>query len=45
VAITPAPTETELHTLRHVIRDKMISSGTYADWARKSLGNFAAQVA
>ncbi len=45
VAITPAPTETELHTLRHVIRDKMISTGTYADWARKSLGNFAAQVA
>lgn len=43
VALTPAPTEDELHTLRHVIRDKMISTGTYADWARKSLGNLATQ--
>ena len=37
VAETPAPTEQELHTLRHAVRDKMIATGTYADWARKSL--------
>jgi glutaconate CoA-transferase subunit B len=39
VSITPAPTEEELHTLRYVIRNKMIDTGTYADWARKSLGD------
>lgn len=42
VPITPAPSEEELHTLRQAIRSKMIDTGTYADWARKSLGNIAA---
>ncbi len=37
VKATPAPTSEELHTLRQVIRRKMIDSGTYAEWARKSL--------
>ncbi len=37
VAPTPAPTPEELHTLRQVIRRKMIDSGTYAEWAQKSL--------
>lgn len=36
---TPAPTEQELHTLRHVIRKKMIDTGTYAAWAEKSLAS------
>jgi len=45
VAITPAPTEEELHTLRHTIRNKMIETGTYADWARKSLGSELTRVA
>lgn len=39
VAATPAPTPDELQTLRQVIRRKMIDTGTYAEWARKSLGN------
>ncbi len=38
---TPAPSEEELDTLRQVIRRKMIDSGTYAEWARKSLGDKA----
>ena len=39
VAATPAPTAVELETLREVIRRKMIDTGTYAEWARKSLGD------
>ncbi len=38
VAVTPAPTAEELEVLRQVIRRKMIDTGTYAEWARKSLG-------
>jgi len=38
VATTPAPSDDELHVLRHVIRHKMIDTGTYAEWAHKSLG-------
>jgi len=38
VAITPAPTEEELTTLRQAVRSQMIETGTYADWARKVLG-------
>jgi glutaconate CoA-transferase subunit B len=38
VAATPAPTEEELHALRHVVRRTMIDTGTYADWAERSLG-------
>ena len=38
VAMTPAPTAEELQVLRQVIRTKMIDTGTYAEWARKSLG-------
>ena len=38
VAATPAPTPDELQTLRQVTRRKMIDTGTYAEWARKSLG-------
>jgi glutaconate CoA-transferase, subunit B len=34
---TPAPTEEELHTLRHVVRKKMIDTGTYANWASTAL--------
>jgi glutaconate CoA-transferase, subunit B len=36
-AATPAPTEEELHTLRHVVRKKMIDTGTYANWASTAL--------
>ena len=43
VSTTPAPTDEELHVLRQVIRPRMIETGTYAEWARKSLGNIAAQ--
>ena len=35
---TPAPTEEELGTLRRAVRNKMIDTGTYADWASKALG-------
>lgn len=42
VTTTPGPSEEELQTLRQAIRSKMIDTGTYADWARKSLGNIAA---
>ncbi|HTE13519.1 MAG TPA: CoA-transferase [Burkholderiales bacterium] len=38
VTVTPAPTAEELQVLRQVIRTKMIDTGTYAEWARKSLG-------
>lgn len=40
--MTPAPTEEELHTLRHIIKTKMIDTNTYADWARRALGAVAA---
>lgn len=42
---TPAPSDEELHVLRHVIRRKMIDTGTYAEWAQRSLGNEAARSA
>ena len=42
VPTTPAPTDEELHVLRQVIRPRMIETGTYAEWARKSLGAIAA---
>lgn len=38
VAATAAPTSEELRMLRQDIRGKMIDTGTYADWARKTLG-------
>ena len=41
LSTTPAPTGEELHVLRQVIRPKMIETGTYAEWARKSLGGIA----
>lgn len=41
LSATPAPTGVELHVLRQVIRPKMIETGTYAEWARKSLGGIA----
>lgn len=37
--ITPAPTDDELQALRGPVRTKMIETGTYAEWARKTLGN------
>jgi glutaconate CoA-transferase, subunit B len=43
VPTTPAPTADELNVLRHVIRGKMIDTGTYAEWARKSLGHEVAR--
>ncbi len=36
---TPAPGDEELHVLRQMIRRKMIDTGTYAEWAQRSLGN------
>jgi glutaconate CoA-transferase subunit B len=45
VAATPAPTSEELRVLRQVIRPKMIDTGTYAEWARKSLGSETARIA
>jgi len=38
VASTPAPTGEELRALRQVVRRKMMDTGTYAEWARRSLG-------
>ena len=38
IPTTPAPTEEELHVLRHVIRRKMIDTGTYGAWAERALG-------
>jgi glutaconate CoA-transferase subunit B len=38
VPATPAPTDEELHTLRHAVRCRMIETGTYAAWAERSLG-------
>jgi len=42
VSGTPAPTEEELNVLRQGVRRKMIDTGTYAEWARRSLGSAAA---
>ncbi|MEI8034034.1 MAG: CoA-transferase [Betaproteobacteria bacterium] len=36
---TPEPSEEELTCLREVVKEKMIATNTYADWARKTLGN------
>ena len=41
IPATPAPTEEELHVLRHVVRRRMIDTGTYAAWAERSLGEAA----
>ena len=35
---TPEPTAEELRALREVVRPKMISTGTYAEWARRTIG-------
>lgn len=35
----PPPTEEELTVLRDVVRRRMIETGTYADWAKSSLGS------
>ena len=43
-AATPAPTEQELHTLRHAVRTKMIDTGTYAAWASRALAAHVAAV-
>ncbi len=37
VMVTPAPTDEELSTLRGEVRDRMISTGTYPEWAREVL--------
>ena len=42
IPATAAPSDEELHVLRRVIRRKMIDTGTYADWAERSLGRTAA---
>jgi glutaconate CoA-transferase subunit B len=41
VPATPSPTGEELRVLRQVIRPKMIETGTYAEWARRSIGEGA----
>jgi glutaconate CoA-transferase subunit B len=38
---TPAPTTEELRALRAVVRPKMIATGTYTEWARRSIGESA----
>ena len=38
VPTTPPPTSAELTTLRNVVRRKMMDTGTYADWAERTLG-------
>ncbi len=38
VAETPPPTREELRILRQAVRQKMIDTGTYPDWAQKQLG-------
>lgn len=45
VPATPAPTVEELDVLRHAVRRKMMDTGTYAEWARKSLGDEAMRAA
>ena len=37
VVATPTPTAEELRVLRQVVRPKMIDTGTYAQWAHKTL--------
>lgn len=39
VAATAPPTFDELTALREVVRPKMIETGTYAEWARRTLGS------
>jgi glutaconate CoA-transferase subunit B len=41
VTTTPAPDREELRVLRQVIRRTMIDTDTYAEWARKNLGDGA----
>ena len=45
VATTPAPTSDELRALRLVVRERMIATGTYAEWARRTLASDEAQSA
>jgi glutaconate CoA-transferase subunit B len=45
VAGTVPPSADELETLREVVRRKMIDTGTYADWAERTLGTFAGRSA
>ena len=35
--VTPPPSEEELHTLRTEVRERMISTGTYPEWAERVL--------
>ena len=35
--VTPAPTAEELRVLREVVRPQMISTGTYPEWARRTI--------
>jgi len=39
VTVTPAPSREELRVLRQVVCRKMIDTGTYAEWARRQLGD------
>jgi len=43
IPTAPAPSEEELHVLRQVIRRKMLTTGTYAAWAQRFLGNETAR--
>lgn len=45
VSTTPPPTDEELRVLRQVIRRKMMDTGTYAEWARKSIATETARSA
>ena len=37
VAVTPPPSDDELRVLRTEVRERMIETGTYPEWARESL--------
>lgn len=37
VPVTPPPGEEELRTLRTVVRDRMVETGTYGEWALENL--------
>jgi glutaconate CoA-transferase subunit B len=39
VPSTKAPTDEELHTLRQIVRRKMIDTGTYSTWAERTLAH------
>jgi glutaconate CoA-transferase subunit B len=44
VPATAAPSREELATLRNAVRVKMIETGTYSDWAERTLGAFGEQL-